>query len=248
MMSQNGGNLKERCLSKLMANIKNMSYNDLDDLFNNDDYQATLVETLPEIKAIPKERETLLVKLRDQASKNIVLEPEINMARDKLLRTHQKATEILTELKNKKSQLDELGEERSLQSINNLLISAQHEAEDTAEAIAKQFTQGDISLEDFKKLFIIEKSKALSRRLKKEKLEELIREQEHIVSMNKFQQDPIFNQGNNAAPYPTGSVFPQVPIPGRPLSGQGPITPYPAGSYSGGVPSVYQQTNRNSFW
>lgn len=148
--------------------------------------------------------------------------------------------------------LDELGEERSLQSINNLLISAQHEAEDIAEAIAKQFTHGDIELNEFKKLFIAEKSKALSRKLRKEKLEEIIREQEHIASMNAFSRDAMFNQSGGGTPYPStnnvaypmSNVFPQS-IPSR-QSRQDPITPYPAGSY--GTGAGYPQVNRHSFW
>uniref|UniRef100_A0A0N5CHY8 VPS37 C-terminal domain-containing protein n=1 Tax=Strongyloides papillosus TaxID=174720 RepID=A0A0N5CHY8_STREA len=250
-MSGGYRDLRQVCLSSLIENIKEMKYSDLQDLLSNDEYQKTLVETLPEIKSIPSEKEALLLKMRSQALKNLALEPEINMARDKLLKTHQKANEILKILKEKKAKLDELGEERSLQSINNTLISAQHEAEDIAEAIAKQFVHGDIELNEFKKLFIAEKSKALSRKLKKEKLEEIIREQEHVASMNAFSRDAMFNQpgstpypSSNDAPYPMSSVFPQ-PIQTR-QPGQGPITPYPAGLY--GTGAGYPQVNRHSFW
>uniref|UniRef100_A0A0K0EEB8 VPS37 C-terminal domain-containing protein n=1 Tax=Strongyloides stercoralis TaxID=6248 RepID=A0A0K0EEB8_STRER len=250
-MSGSHKDLRQLCLSSLMENIKDMKYNDLQDLLNNDEYQKTLIETLPEIKSVPSEKEALLIKMRSQALKNLALEPEINLARDTLLKSHQKANEILKVLQEKKEKLDELGEERSLQSINNTLISAQHEAEDIAEAIAKQFIHGDIELNEFKKLFIAEKSKALSRKLKKEKLEEIIREQEHIASMNAFSRDSMFNQpGNTPYPmtnnisYPMSNVFPQ-PIPPR-QSRQDPITPYPAGSY--GTGAGYPQVNRHSFW
>lgn len=48
-MSGSYKDLRQLCLSSLMENIKDMKYSDLQDLLNNEEYQKTLVETLPEV-------------------------------------------------------------------------------------------------------------------------------------------------------------------------------------------------------
>uniref|UniRef100_A0AC34G0T6 VPS37 C-terminal domain-containing protein n=1 Tax=Panagrolaimus sp. ES5 TaxID=591445 RepID=A0AC34G0T6_9BILA len=103
---------------------------------------------------------------------------------------------------------DNVAENRSLDVISALLQASAREAEDESEKIAEQFYSGGMDIGEFVKAFEEKRMLAHKRKVKSEKLDEILKSQEY----------PSPNPGSSGVP----------PVPSR--------TPYPVGNV--GYPSV----------
>jgi len=129
----------------------------------------------------------------------LTYEPKLKEGKTVLMELYEKARSLTDELETKRAQLESLSSRTSLDTTYALLQTASAEAEEESETISEQFLSGGMETDAFITKFVAQRTTAHLRRLKSEKMGELVSSQ---------RTRPSFN-----APYPTGPGMP-MPMPG----------------------------------
>ncbi|VDM09695.1 unnamed protein product [Wuchereria bancrofti] len=206
--------LLDVCVAAAMTSIKNMNYNQVGELLNNDAEKKIddIIDNISQarlllfwnffVRTLPTEREMGLVQNKSLAEWNLSQEPKIEEAKRQLRTTYEEAVKIKEEVMELKEKLNSLSEERSLDTSSALLQAAAQSADDESEAIADRYLRGDLEVDQFLKEFIEKKTLAHMRKIKSDKLLAILRQQQ-------YPQQPSSNIGTT--PYPTkgGGLYPQ---------------------------------------
>ncbi|ETN83683.1 modifier of rudimentary (Mod(r)) protein [Necator americanus] len=152
--------LVDVCVNSAMANIRSMTTDQLNDLLYNESRFNGLVDSLPQIRSLPTEREAGLAQNKSLAEWNLAQEPKLTQLRKQVKDLYGQATSLRTETEALKSKLDEISSSKSLDTTSNLLQVAAQEADDDAEGTAKAFLAGTISIEQFLKDLLEKKALA----------------------------------------------------------------------------------------
>uniref|UniRef100_A0A915C2E8 VPS37 C-terminal domain-containing protein n=1 Tax=Parascaris univalens TaxID=6257 RepID=A0A915C2E8_PARUN len=201
--------LLELSVSAAMSQIRNMSNEQLNALLSDNAKIDAIIESIPQVRTLPTEREMGLVQNKSLAEWNLSQEPRLEEAKKKLLNTYDEAIKIKAEVEELKAKLDSMSEQRSLDTSSALLQAATQSAEDESEAIVDRFMKGEIDVDQFIKEFMEKKMLAHMRRIKSEKLLSILRQQQYTAP----------STISNSTPYPLqgGGIYPQAPgaIPSR---------------------------------
>ncbi|VDN07536.1 unnamed protein product [Thelazia callipaeda] len=186
--------LLDTCVSKAMATVKSMKYDNVKALLDDGDEKIdNIINGISNVKALPTEREMVLVQNKSLAEWNLSQEPKIDEAKKRLQTTYNEAVKVKDEVMELKKQLDLLSDEKSLDTSSVLLQAAAQSADDESEAIADQYLNGEIEVDQFLKVFIEKKTLAHMRKIKSERLLAILRQQQYA--------QPTSN--SSATPYPT---------------------------------------------
>uniref|UniRef100_A0A914XU90 VPS37 C-terminal domain-containing protein n=1 Tax=Panagrolaimus superbus TaxID=310955 RepID=A0A914XU90_9BILA len=207
-MQNNAEALIQSCTSSLMMTIRQYTDDQLQTLLSDETRLDSMIDNLPQIASLPSEKEVKLAQSKSMAECNLSMEPQVKEKKAKLAKTYEEAVKTKAEVEELKAQLDNVAENRSLDVISALLQASAREAEDESEKIAEQFYSGGMDIGEFVKTFEEKRMLAHKRKVKSEKLIEILRSQEY----------PSPNPGSSGVP----------PVPSR--------TPYPVGNV--GYPSV----------
>ncbi|VDO89075.1 unnamed protein product [Heligmosomoides polygyrus] len=137
-----------------------MTVDQLNDLLYNESRFDALIDSLPQIRSLPTEREAGLAQNKSLAEWNLAQEPKLNQLRLQVKALHEQATTLRSEVESLKAKLDEISSSKSLDTTSNLLQVAAQEADDEAEATIKAFLAGTIPAEQFLKDLLEKKTLA----------------------------------------------------------------------------------------
>lgn len=131
-----------------------------------------------------KDKDLKLTQCKTLADYNLSLQPKLNDARSKLEVTHKEATELKNDVEELKKKLDTITENCSLDTTSAILQAAAQEAEDQSEALAEKFQNNEITIDEFINEYIEKRILTHIRKIKSEKLIEILRQQKYNLSDN----------------------------------------------------------------
>ncbi|EDW15875.1 vacuolar protein sorting-associated protein 37B [Drosophila mojavensis] len=162
-------------LNQLNSTLFPMSSEELKELLNNDDKLDEKVDEV--LESLRTQKVRFCEENRNRAEQNIEKEPKIIELRGKLAelteegRTRCNAVqELLTQIKEKTSGV-------SQETALALLQTAASESEEQTEEIVKKFTSNELNVDAFVEEFLRSRRTMHLRKLKAEKMQELIRKQ-----------------------------------------------------------------------
>jgi len=150
---------------------------------------------LPQVRNIEVEREMLMVSNKSLAEFNLSREPRLRQARQRLIESYQKASEDFREVESKKQTLDELSRQVSLDTTLAILQTSAAQTEEETESIAEKFLDGSIDVEAFLEDFLPKRKLAHLRRIKVDKLSELIYRTQHQQNSQNWTPIPVASGG-----------------------------------------------------
>ncbi|XP_064460972.1 vacuolar protein sorting-associated protein 37B-like [Ornithodoros turicata] len=181
--------------------FQHLNNDELQKLLNDDGRVESMVKDLQQVKNAENEREMLLASNKSLADFNLSREPKLRQCRQRLQELYSTAQELKQEAEQNKKKLDALGGQASLETTLALLQTAAAQAEEESEQIAKKFLDNESSVESFLEEFTVSRKLAHLRRVKVEKMTELL------------------VRGNRGVPYGAaarGIIAGPPPLPSRP--------------------------------
>ncbi|XP_078599847.1 vacuolar protein sorting-associated protein 37B-like [Branchiostoma floridae x Branchiostoma japonicum] len=154
--------------------LNHLNREELQRMLSDDDKIQDLVNDHESVKSLQLEREMLLASNRSLAEFNLEKEPQLVTGRQKLSRVHQEAAELRVLYDEKKQQLESLTQKNDLDTTHALLQAAAAEIEEESESLADQFLEGGMAVEDFLSQYQEKRRLAHLRRVKSEKMQELM--------------------------------------------------------------------------
>lgn len=211
------------------SQLQRLSPAELREFLNEDSKVEDLVKELDQLKQFEQEKQVVIASNKSIAEFNLGREPRLNQAKQHLTDTYEKVAELLALVQEKKDEFDRLSGQQSLDTTLNLLKASTAEAEDESEAITERFLQGSLEVDSFLEEYQSKRQVAHMRRVKSEKMVELMRsQQQRRVSDSAALPPPMYRR---PAPPPPPSGPGSIPYPIRPM---GMPQPYP--SFGVGMP------------
>lgn len=201
MVSQDFGELLNIYTSNLMSQIRNFTEDQLQALLESESRLNSMVESLPQISALPNDKEIKLAQSKSLAEYNLSVERKLKDEMTNLQVNHSNAIQAKQEVELLKAQLDTIAESRSLDTVLAQLKTLAQEAEDESEKISEQFRNGSIDIDDFVRQFGEKRSTSHLRKVKTEKLAELLRQQQY-QSTPRGAGGMTSNQAKSTSAYP----------------------------------------------
>ncbi|CAH3110100.1 unnamed protein product [Pocillopora meandrina] len=160
-------------LTSLLKHIDDKG--ELKDLLENESQLNELIADNEEVKRIQVQRETLMASNRSLAEYNLSQQPILEAKKNALFEAHRNKAVIQEMYEEYRKKLDALSSQYSPDTTLALLQTSAAQAEEEAEKIADKFLDGEINVEDFIQSFQSQKTIHSLRKIKSEKLTELLR-------------------------------------------------------------------------
>ncbi|RWS04528.1 vacuolar protein sorting-associated protein 37B-like protein [Dinothrombium tinctorium] len=167
----------------------------INDRENGDAKIDELIKDHPQIKKLESDREMLIASNKSLAEYNVSREPSYRQMRQSLVNSHKETNDLKREVESKKSKLEEINRQTSLDTTLALLQTAAAEAEEESDTIANKFLASELTLDEFLTQFLDKRKLSHLRRIKTEKLMEYVRK-----NQSSYNQMPTTS--NATPPYP----------------------------------------------
>merc|ERR1712181_24909 len=183
-----------------LSSLQHMDSEQLKDILNNEDKFDEFIRELPQMKALQEEKEMLLTSNKSLAEYNLSQEPVVGEAKARLQEKYRTAQQLGEEVRELKAALDTKQGNVSPDTLLALLEAANQEVEEESEQMTDRFLSGGDNLDEFLEHYHEKRKIAHLRRVKVDKLKELVR------GRNQQQQQGHQGQGtpSRAAPPPPG--------------------------------------------
>lgn len=219
-----------------VALLQHLGKEDLEHLMSDDGKLNDLVQDLQQVRGIQTDHDDLVAQNKSLAEYNLSLQPRLDSLKTDVATGYETINKLKTQLGVDKAKLDEYVGNQKLDTLHALLQTAAAEVEEESEKLAESFCEQNMSVEDFLAQYIPCRTMGHRRRIKAEKMGELLREGGHPSPWTSQAQTGV----SVAPPYPTGPSSSAAPYP----VGAGPSSslPYPVGSsYGMPQPNLYRQ-------
>ncbi|EDX11684.1 vacuolar protein sorting-associated protein 37B [Drosophila simulans] len=208
-------------LYQLRATIAPMCHEELKELLNDDD---KLDEKVDEVLQVLRTQKTSVFEdNRSRAERNIEREPQIIELRGRLAELSEDGRTRCSSVQEKLSQLKEKSGGVGPETALALLQTAASESEEQTEEMVKKFNDSDIGVEDFLEEFLPIRRTMHLRRLKAEKMQELMRKQRQgpvpntsLPAYGNVPSSGFYPAAGGSAPYPIMGPLMPMPPPSRP--------------------------------
>ncbi|EFN81711.1 vacuolar protein sorting-associated protein 37B [Harpegnathos saltator] len=194
----------------LLAHLDN---DELKELLNNDGKFEDIVKDIKQFKDLETEKEMLMASNRSLAEFNLSKQPELEEGKQILKELSEQANQLCTSTKEK---LDKMRDKSGIMSVDtalDLLQAAAAEIEEESETVAEKFMAGDIEVDEFLDQFLTRRRLMHLRKVKVDKLKDLIRKGFSASSVPGYPTISNFPGMAPSIPYPTGSVAMPMPLP-----------------------------------
>lgn len=135
--------------------------------------QVQYFEGREDIKRLQEERKKVVERNEQMATSNLALKPQLEEKQQELIELYSELDAKRNELSDLQQQQQALADHYAPQNILARLKIAAADIEEESEAIAENFLNGDIPIEEFLKIYIPQKTLCHSRRAKEEKMERM---------------------------------------------------------------------------
>ncbi|KNC32801.1 hypothetical protein FF38_00244 [Lucilia cuprina] len=208
-------------LNQLQHSINPLSTDELKDLLNNDEKLDEKIDAVLEI--LKAQKDSLFTENRSKAERNIEKEPLIIELKGKVAELNEEGKQCCEAVQEKLALIKEKSGGVSQETALALLQTAAAESEENSEAIVKKFTDNEITVEAFLEEFLPARKVMHLRKLKAEKMQELMRHQAQTGPNPAARNMPGIGPAYSNIP---SSGFYPAP---RPPYGSGSGVPYPMG-------------------
>ncbi|EDO31948.1 predicted protein [Nematostella vectensis] len=176
----------ENAVREALSLMKHLDKGELQEIMDSEENLDNILRDLEEIKKIEVNREMLTASNRSLAEFNLKIEPQLNQGRQQLIEAHERREMLQAQFQSNKAKLDTLSDQYSSDTTTALLQTAVAQAEEDSEKTVDTFLDGKMSMEDFIQTFMPQKALHHLRRVKAEKLTELLQQRRSGQCSYKF--------------------------------------------------------------
>ncbi|NXT04877.1 VP37C protein, partial [Prunella fulvescens] len=196
---------------------------------------------IPQVQELQLEREMALAANRSLAEQNLKFQAPLETGRSDLSKKYQELQELAGRCREQKEKLEKFSAALQPQTLLDLLQVESQKIEEESEKMAEKFLEGEVPLETFLEQFFGMRKLSHLRRVRVEKLQEIVRKSEGSQERTRDSQPPLpprpppphiatdppkpFPSGSPAFPLPY-SPAPALP-PGPAAHGALPPAPFP---------------------
>ncbi|NXW23074.1 VP37C protein, partial [Circaetus pectoralis] len=201
-----------------MDTLRNRTVEELQELQENAEEIERLALESQEVQELQLEREMALAANRSLAEQNLKFQAPLETGRTDLFNKYEELQKLAERCKEQKAKLEKFSAAMHPQTLLDLLQVESQKIEEESEKMAEKFLEGEVPLETFLEQFSVMRKLSHLRRVRVEKLQEILRKSEASQEPGRDSQQP---------PPP-----PHVPGPTDPLKPQ----PFPSGAPSFPLP------------
>ncbi|KAL1130030.1 hypothetical protein AAG570_012973 [Ranatra chinensis] len=195
--------------------LEHLNNKELEDVLNYDNKFEDMVKDINLSKDIETDKEMLLASNRSLAEFNLKREPEIQSMKEELHQLSRVGESLYTSIEEKSVKLKNQAKNNNLDTALALLQTAAAEMEEESEGVAELFLEGTTDIEGFLEPFTSRRKIMHLRRVKSDKMAEMIRRRNSTVHYPSTENYTSLYQPPPpiaAVPYPLGPIS-SMPIP-----------------------------------
>ncbi|CAH3157912.1 unnamed protein product [Porites lobata] len=159
----------------IMSLLQHVDKGELKDLLDNEEQLNVIISDNDEVQKIAGYRDILMASNKSLAEHNLSQKPKLERNKQLLIDAHQNKALIQAEFEKNRTKLEAFSTQYSPDTTLALLQTSTAQAEEEAEKTADKFLDGEMNVEDFIQTFQSQKTLHHLRRIKTEKLTELLR-------------------------------------------------------------------------
>ncbi|XP_073258014.1 vacuolar protein sorting-associated protein 37B-like [Porites lutea] len=159
----------------IMSLLRHVDKGELKDLLENEEQLNVIISDNDEVQKIAGYRDVLIASNKSLAEHNLSQKPKLERNKQLLIDAHQNKALIQAEFEKNRTKLEAFSTQYSPDTTLALLQTSTAQAEEEAEKTADKFLDREMNVEDFIQTFQSQKTLHHLRRIKTEKLTELLR-------------------------------------------------------------------------
>ncbi|KAL1023607.1 hypothetical protein UPYG_G00043450 [Umbra pygmaea] len=194
------------CPGKSMDKLQDLNQSELQELLDNTERLESMALESDEIQNIQLEREMALASNRSLAEQNLDMKPRLETQREHLVERYSELESVRDTYRQHCAQRDGMVGLVSPEGLFSRLQTEGASTETESECLADEFLDGQLSLDSFLERFLSLRSLAHKRRVRIEKLQEILRQKKEdaatagepsaTTSQASASQDPTANPQN----------------------------------------------------
>ncbi|XP_058807023.1 vacuolar protein sorting-associated protein 37B [Phymastichus coffea] len=204
--------LQDPDVSAAIGPILNLTTNDLKELLNNEDRFEELIRCNQQLQEFELEKEEIMVRNRSLAEFNLSKEPELEEAKNVIQSLSEEGNQLCSSVQAKLEKIKNKAGTMTTETALDLLQAAAAEIEEESEKVAEKFLGADMDVDDFLEQFLTRRKLMHLRKVKVDKMKEILRRPSSHVSANPGYPVPGSYPGISL-PYPAGLVSMPMPVP-----------------------------------
>ncbi|NWV72538.1 VP37C protein, partial [Dasyornis broadbenti] len=245
-----------------MDTLRNRTVEELRELQEDSQEIERLALESQEVQELQLEREMALAANRSLAEQNLKFQAPLETGRSDLSEKYQELQELAARCREQKEKLEKFSAALQPQTLLDLLQVESQKIEEESEKMAEKFLEGEVPLETFLEQFSGMRKLSHLRRVRVEKLQEIVRKSEGSQERARDSQPPLPPRppppphvpADPAKPFPSGSPgfpLPYSPAPALPpgpaAHGALPPAPFPGSPVAAGHVASSQPGSQPSF-
>ncbi|XP_033830886.1 vacuolar protein sorting-associated protein 37C [Periophthalmus magnuspinnatus] len=210
-----------------MEKLQDLSQSELQELLDNAERVEAMALESDEIQNIQLEREMALAANRSLAEQNLDRKPYLESQKEELVSRYLQLEAVQQKYREHCAQKDGMAGQVSPEALFNRLQVESSKTEEESESLADEFLEGSLALDSFLDRFLSLRSLAHKRRVRIEKLQEVLRQRNSASSTATDKPDPAPSSSTHSTTS-NNLPLPKQPVPAPALSPSGlPYSPYP---------------------
>ncbi|KAI7811039.1 vacuolar protein sorting-associated protein 37C [Triplophysa rosa] len=215
-----------------MEKLQDLSQSELQDLLDNSERVESMALESDEIQNIQLEREMALAANRSLAEQNLDMKPRLEKERAQLVDKYTELEEVRERYKQHCVLRDCIMGQVSPEGLMTRLQTEGANTEADSETLADEFLEGSISLDSFLERFLSLRCLAHTRRVRIEKLQEILCQKSKGIRDAPMTSQPCANQDAGSSspwqqPQPQQQQGSNINAPSNASSPAVPYSPYP---------------------
>ncbi|XP_025911209.1 vacuolar protein sorting-associated protein 37C [Apteryx rowi] len=187
-----------------MDTLKNRTVEELQELQDNAEEIEHLALESREVQELQLEREMALAANRSLAEQNLTFQSPLETGRTDLSNKYEELQKLAERCKEQKAKLEKFSAALHPQTLLDLLQVESQKIEEESENMAEKFLEGEVPLETFLEQFSVMRKLSHLRRVRVEKLQEILKKSE-------VSQEPSRDSQQHLPPHVPGPAEQQKP-------------------------------------
>ncbi|KAM4746290.1 VPS37B subunit of ESCRT-I a [Anableps anableps] len=167
-------------MSSFSSKFSGCTMTQLNEFLEDDEKLSKMVQEMDEMQGVQQNKEKTLANNRTLAEQNLTLQPQLEHKKEQLTKRYSCLQENFESYQLRKSKLDHKSGTTSLDILLALLQAEGAKIEEETENMADSFLDGDMTLDAFIDSYQSKRKLAHLRRVKIEKLQEMVQKGHHL--------------------------------------------------------------------
>jgi len=194
--------------SEAVALLQHLDRDELRALLENDNKLDELVQDLMQVKNLQQDREMMLASNKSLAEYNLEIRPQFEELKQTIAKNYVEISQLKTKLGEDIGNLDALTSNQSLETILALIQTDAATTEEESEKLAEDFLDKKSETEQFLEEYIAKRTEAHLKRVKAEKMSDLLQNRNRSSPPSTDMHQSGFNWKESSSghcPYPIGN-------------------------------------------